>query len=388
MIGFKKEIEKLKVGSRGSRLALAQVEEVFCLLSQQGFKVEYENVVFDTRGDKDKQTSLLENPADNFFTDTIDRALLNGGIDIAVHSAKDLPQSFPEGLKILALTAPLDETDAFVGKTDFADLPSGSRVGTSSLLRRESIKRLNPLVEPVDIRGTIEERLALLEQNVYDGLIVATCALKRLGLEGKIKNIMPWPATPLQGQLAVVGRREAAARLSRVFSAIDARRTYGCVTLVGAGPGDPELITLKGIRALEKADCVFYDYLVDQRLLEHAPRAEKIYAGKRKGEHSLAQTELSRMLREKACSGKNVVRLKGGDPLVFGRGADELEYLRAYHIEVKIVPGITSATGLPSVLGIPLTARGVSSSVAFLSGHREGERSASDELLEIGRAHV
>ena len=133
------------------------------------------------------------------------------------------------------------------------------------------------------------------------------------------------------------------------------------------------MITLKGIKALQRADCVFYDYLVDPSLLEHAPQAEHVYAGKRKGDHSLPQDELSRMLKEKSFAGKNVVRLKGGDPLIFGRGADEIQYLRAYHIDVTVIPGISSATGIPSSLGIPLTARGVSSSVAFLTGHEEDE---------------
>ncbi len=147
----------------------------------------------------------------------------------------------------------------------------------------------------------------------------------------------------------------------------------GSIALVGAGPGDPDLITVKAIKALEQADCVFYDYLVDKDLLKYAPQAEHIYAGKRKGDHTLSQDELSRLIKVKALEGKDVVRLKGGDPLVFGRGADEILYLNSYHIDVDVVPGISSATGIPSYLGVPLTARGVSQSVAFVSAHEEDE---------------
>src|SRR6185503_16118335 len=100
-------------------------------------------------------------------------------------------------------------------------------------------------------------------------------------------------------------------------------------------------------------------------LLDYAPQAEKIYVGKRKGVHALPQSELSKLLRQKAMEGKTVVRLKGGDPLIFGRGADEISYLRSFHIETEIIPGVSSATAIPATLGIPLTARGVSSSVAF-----------------------
>jgi len=362
----------LKIGSRRSPLALLQVQEVLDLLKVAKVRIQSTLVPFQTAGDRDKKTSLTGNPADDFFTDTIDRALLKGKIDLAVHSAKDLPQQLNPGLEIFALTATLDETDAWVGPLPFNLLPPKAKIGTSSLLRQDAIRKLRPSVQLIDVRGTIQERLNLVWEGKLDGIIVAACALKRLGLSGLIKDIFPWQGTPLQGQLAVVGRKGDHA-LKKIFSAIDVRRTYGAVTLVGAGPGDKELITLKGIHALRQTDCVFYDYLVDPELLSHAPKAEHIYVGKRKGCHALSQSELSRQLRLKAMEGKNVVRLKGGDPLIFGRGADEITYLRSYHIAVSVIPGVSSATGIPSILGIPLTARGISSSVAFVSGHGEDE---------------
>ncbi|MBI3315301.1 MAG: uroporphyrinogen-III C-methyltransferase, partial [Candidatus Omnitrophica bacterium] len=345
----------------------------------------FEIVTFVTQGDKDKKTSLTRQPGDDFFTDTLDQALLKGGIDIAVHSAKDLPQHIPAGLEIFTLTETLDDRDAWVGPCAFADLPKGAKVGTSSILRQKQIKELRPDVNIIDIRGTIEERIELVKQGKVNGIVVAACALKRLGLEKKIKEIFPWEGMPLQGQLAVVGRTKDTA-LRNLFKAIDVRTRYGKVVLAGAGPGDPDLVTVKAVKALKKADCVFYDYLADTRLLNYAPGAEHIYAGKRKGKQTFSQEKLSRMLKEKAMAGKNVVRLKGGDPLVFGRGADEITYLRSYHVPVSVVPGISSATGIPADLMVPLTARGIASSVAFISGHEEGEGTAYAKPITIPKA--
>jgi len=375
--------EKIKVGSRGSALALAQVREIEGLLKEKNTDARFEVSIYKTQGDKDKSTPLTAGPADDFFTDTIDQALLNKKIDISIHSAKDLPRCLKEGLSIFALTEALDETDAFVGKTEFNKLRPGARVATSSLLRQESIKELNPALHVQDIRGDIGERLKQLDDGLFDGVIVATAALKRLGLEKRITDIMPWESTPLQGQLAVVGRR-GEKKLEEMFSCIDIRRRYGQVYLVGAGPGDPELVTLKAVGILNQADVVFYDYLINTRLLDHAVKAEKIYVGKRKGDHTMPQSELSRQIRQHAIKGKCVVRLKGGDPLIFGRGADEIEYLRSFHIPVTVIPGVSSATAIPSILGIPLTARDISSSVAFVSGHSASDsRSESSDKEDI-----
>lgn len=370
----------IRIASRSSRLALAQVEEIVRAVQIKDFEI----IKFETAGDKDKSTPLTETP-DNFFTDAIDQALLAGKADVAVHSAKDLPQHLHQGLTIFALTKGLDDKDAWVSPVAWKDLPAKAKVGTSSHLRQQQILQLRPDVTIVNIRGTIDERLQLVKEGKVDGIVVAACALKRLGLESQIKDLFPWEGMALQGQLAVVGRK-GDHELENLFNSIDVRRQYGKVTLVGAGPGDPELITLKGIKALSEADCVFYDYLADASLLDHAPKAEHIYAGKRKGEHSLSQEDLSRLLKEKALAGKNVVRLKGGDPLIFGRGADEIQYLRSYHIQVEIIPGISSATGIPSSLGIPLTARSVSSSVAFVSGHEEDEDKSHPKPVAIPKA--
>lgn len=372
----------IKIGSRGSALALIQVEEIKALLKGAHAPVAFDHRVYATQGDRDKTTSLMDNAADDFFTDAMDEALLKSEIDIAVHSAKDLPQQIREDLEVFALTKSVDETDAFVGRVPFEKLPKGAKVATSSPLRAQEVRRLNPNVETVDIRGTIGERIKKMEEGYCDGVIIATVALKRLGLERHIQSILPWEATPLQGQLAVVGREDDL-ELKKIFFPIDVRKTYGKVFLVGAGPGDPELITQKGIRVLQSADCVFYDYLVDDELLTYADQAEKIYVGKRKGLHIMPQAELNRLIRQKVFEGKRVARLKGGDPLIFGRGGDEIGYLRSYYIDVEVIPGVSSATGIPSSLGVPLTARDVSSSVAFVSGHAREEDPDNVQLIDI-----
>ncbi|GMQ25960.1 uroporphyrinogen-III C-methyltransferase [Algoriphagus sp. oki45] len=141
------------------------------------------------------------------------------------------------------------------------------------------------------------------------------------------------------------------------------------VTLVGAGPGDPELMTLKGILALNTADVVLYDALIDPVLLKHAPKsAIKIFVGKRVGKHSKPQEDTNQLCVNMAKKYGHVVRLKGGDPFVFGRGGEEIEYIEAFGISTSVIPGITSAVAVPAAAGIPVTKRGVSESFWVVTG--------------------
>jgi uroporphyrinogen III methyltransferase/synthase len=161
-------------------------------------------------------------------------------------------------------------------------------------------------------------------------------------------------------------------------------RSSGIVYLVGAGPGDPGLITVRGIQCLQRAQVVVYDYLANEQLLNHAPaEAERIYAGKIGGRHNQDQEEINRLLVEKCQAGKNVVRLKGGDPFVFGRGGEECEALSAAGLPFEVVPGVTAAVGAAAYAGIPLTHRDFTASVAFVTG-QEG-KDKSDTAIDWDR---
>lgn len=148
------------------------------------------------------------------------------------------------------------------------------------------------------------------------------------------------------------------------------RRHSGTVYLVGAGPGDPDLITVRGQRLLQSADVVVYDRLVHADLVrESHPGAERYFVGKAPGEHKVFQAEINALLATKARRGHDIVRLKGGDPFVFGRGGEEAWHLRQADIPYEVVPGITSATGVPAYAGIPVTHRGRSRAFTVVTGH-------------------
>ncbi len=157
------------------------------------------------------------------------------------------------------------------------------------------------------------------------------------------------------------------------------------LTLVGAGPGDPELITLKGVKALQNADVVLYDALVNPELLVHAPNAEHIPVGKRAGKASVKQQTINQLIVEHALRGKHVVRLKGGDPFLFARGFEELEYARSFGIEVASVVGVSSLH-LPGMYGIPLTLRGVNQSINIVTA-TTSEGTLSEEV-ELAAKHA
>lgn len=148
------------------------------------------------------------------------------------------------------------------------------------------------------------------------------------------------------------------------------------VYLIGAGPGDADLITLKAVKALNKADVVLYDYLANEEILEHAPdSAKRIYVGKKAGEHYKTQDEINELILKQARENENVVRLKGGDPFVFGRGGEEILALMKENIKFKVIPGVTSAIGAPTSLGLPVTHRALATSVTIVTGHEDPTKS-------------
>ena len=380
--------KKIRVIARGSRLSRLQVEEVFKNFPELAYEIKY----LESYGDKNQQISLLngEAPAD-IFTRELDDAIRQGDADIAIHSAKDLPYPLPEDIEVIALFPAFDTTDSLVSRDHkkLAELPAGSIIGTSSPLRKKGLNELRPDLTIKGIRGCIEERVQQVKDGKYDAAIVATCALKRLGMEDKIAEVLPFPTHPLQGFLAVTGKKvkseerrvknqnaESSSASEQENSSLFTLRSslknllnsQGTVSLVGFGPGDPDLLTIKAAKAIDAADIIFYDDLIDDSYLADK-KAEKIYVGKRAGYHHKEQAEINRLLLEAAREGKNVVRLKGGDPMIFAHGSEEIEYLESNLIKVNVIPGITTASALAASQKISLTHRDFSSSVALVSGH-------------------
>jgi uroporphyrin-III C-methyltransferase len=154
------------------------------------------------------------------------------------------------------------------------------------------------------------------------------------------------------------------------------------VTLVGAGPGDPDLLTLKAVKALAEAKVVLYDALANEEILAHAPKDSiKLFVGKRKGNHSYTQDQINQLIVDNALTYGHVVRLKGGDPFIFGRGSEEIEFAESFGIETKVIPGISSVVAVPASIGISITKRGVSESFWAITGTTSDRKLSADVAL-------
>lgn len=172
------------------------------------------------------------------------------------------------------------------------------------------------------------------------------------------------------GELVLAGREEKALQQVQHQLANQSEQPCGEVYLIGAGPGDPDLMTFKALRLLQSADVVLHDRLVSAAIVDMARRdAERIYVGKSRADHAVPQQEINQLLVDLALQGKRVVRLKGGDPFIFGRGGEEIELLAKHNIPFQVVPGITAASGAACYSGIPLTHRDYAQSVRFVTGH-------------------
>lgn len=458
---------------------------------------EIELVPISTKGDRHLDRSLASFGGKGVFTRELEEALLRGEVDMAVHSAKDMPMEFPKGLTLGAVLCREDPRDVLVTTSGLParELPAGSVIGTGSLRRELQIRRLNPQVQIRLLRGNVQTRIEKLLDGGYDGILLAAAGLKRLGMteqegifleyldtrefipapgqgilgveirEGELSEVMaaihsPEDAVMLRAEreyLSVLGgscnapcaaycRREGKALVMSVMFAKDgqypvfregvsdlgmrqkeeykeenqqetemyqnakkqesethedakkqqeeimrqaeklatdlARRVrLRPLSLVGAGPGDAGLFTRKGAECVRQADVIIYDNLISGSILNEARLdAELIYAGKRSSSHHLTQDEINRLLVEKALSGKYVVRLKGGDPFVFGRGGEEALALKKQGIPFEIVPGVSSSYSVPAYAGIPVTQRELASSFHVITGHEGAHK--TEEVLD------
>lgn len=480
---------KLRMGTRRSALAVIQTKLVRDAILEHFPEMEIELVPMSTEGDRN-----LERPLDSFggkgvFTQDLERALLAGEIDLAVHSAKDMPMELPAGLALGAVLAREEPADVLVTRTGIpaAELPAGSIIGTSSLRRELQIRRINPQVQIRLLRGNVPTRLDKLRAGEYDGILLAAAGLKRLGMmqpEGLFVEILDKELfLPAPGQ-GVMGVEIRTGELSEVMTAIHApeaamvlraereyltilggncnapcaaycreeqgrlvmsamfaqdgkhpiyrrgsiplpercegritdspaggrtpekddrlsekdsdRERIKCakrlaqklavqvqmktVSLVGAGPGDMGLVTWKGLERIRQADVIIYDSLISTSLLNEARLdADLYYVGKRAGHHHMTQEQINELLVEQALMGKQVVRLKGGDPFVFGRGGEEALALQQKEIPFEIIPGVSSAYSVPAYAGIPVTDRARASSFHVITG-QEGNHKSSDVL--------
>jgi hydroxymethylbilane synthase len=217
-----------KIGSRASPLALRQVKEILKALRKH-CSIKTEIVSIDTYGDKDKRTPISQIEGSDFFTREIDEALLNGEIDFAIHSAKDLPAVLPEGLTVAALTKSIAPYDVLVSKNRLRldGLKKGAKIGTSSMRRKLQLEKFRADFQVVDIRGNIEQRLRLLDETGLDAIVIAAAGLLRLGLAHRITQWIPMGILrphPLQGVLAIVVKKENL-ELIDLLSVIDSRKS-------------------------------------------------------------------------------------------------------------------------------------------------------------------
>lgn len=458
------EVSMIRIGTRKSKLALIQTELVKAQILKYfpNEKIEIVHVV--THGDKVLDKPLGEIGGKGVFTKEIEEKLLDKTIDIAVHSAKDVPMELADGLCLGAVLLRDDNRDVILKRKETKKIGAGSIIGTSSLRREIQIKQIYPDVTIKSLRGNVGTRIDKLKSGEYDAIILAAAGLKRLGLDNdkELDYICPdeekFISAAGQGILAIECRN---GDLKDVMAALDDRKARICleaereflkcldgscnapcgahctvdehgfnfrgmfaydgktpkyavinektdeqwekisepvnadntdlkfaislakrlvdvlksgnkgmVSLVGAGPGKRDYLSIEALRCIKKADVIVYDALISPSILNEAKMdAELIYVGKRADTIYKKQPEINELLVNLALSGKYVVRLKGGDPFIFGRGGEEALALKKSGISYEIVSGISSSYSVPASAGIPVTHRGAASSVHIITGH-------------------
>lgn len=356
-------------GTRDSRLSLAQTRQTIEQLKEVFPEIRFDIVPMSSPGDRDKTTDLRLTSGD-FFTRDLDDAVLTGRIDCAIHSAKDLPEPLAAGLDLLYLPWAEDPRDVLILRQGQTVIPPAPRVGVSSVRREEYCKKRFPDAVIKSIRGNIEQRIEQLDRGDYDLLVMAAAGLNRLGLDQRISEYIPpteLPTPPGQGKLALTFR-EGDKRFKLIRSLF-----VKPVIFAGAGVGTANNATLGAVAALRHAEICFYDALCPDGLLGLLPSsAEKISVGKRMGKHSLRQAEISLLLADAARRGLAVVRLKGGDPGIFGRLAEETGLLDKYALPYRVLPGISSLNAATTGTGLLLTRRGSSRCFSVTTPRKSG----------------
>lgn len=373
-----------KILSRGSPLARLQVDEAMPALLQALPGKEFDVEVLETIGDRDLTTPLTD-PAipTDFFTRELDQAQISGDVDLVIHSAKDLPDPLTDGLVIAAMLPAQDTRDALVIR-EGVDLTKGGVIGTSSPVREAAIRQLYPEISCKAIRGSIGQRIDQTDAGDYDAVIIAGCALQRLGIADRISTWLDYETTPLQGRLAITVR-ESDAELRKALAKVDVRRTAGLVALVGC-PADARLLGGQALELLDAADVVLHDRLIPQEVLNRlGDRGE--YVGKIGHSHSTTQAHIHRRILHEAESGKLVVRLHGGEPGVLGHLGETLDYCESWNLRTEVVPAVSAAQLTAARARASLTHRYEGRSITFLSGHK-GLSDHAPEALTPEHGHL
>ena len=322
-------------------------------------------------GDSDRSTDLRVSPAD-FFTRELDKALLDGEIDCAIHSAKDLPPQMPQGIDWFWLPWRKEPRDVMIAAAgcSVTDLPESPVIGVSSDRRAAYAAKRFPHAVQKTIRGNIEERIAQLDAGEFDLIIMAAAALVRLDLEERISEWIPLEELPVpdgQGYLAVTFRTG-----DSVMQKLRGRFVKSA-TFAGAGAGGAESCSAAALHELKRSDVCLYDSLSDPALLKEIPASAKaIDVGKRCGAHTMPQDDITVLICDLVRQGRKVVRLKGGDPGIFGRLAEEVDALQELRIPFRVIPGISALQSATTATGMLLTRRGESRGFCVMTPRRKG----------------
>jgi len=372
----------LLTGIRDSKLSQAQAKQALTRIEELVSGLKFEMRLFSSPGDRDKTKDLREAPPD-FFTKDLDDALIAGEIDLAIHSAKDLPETLDERIDFFHLPWKEDPRDVAILPKDKPDVEI-KRIGVSSERRAEYCRKFYPNAELLPVRGNIEQRVAQLDAGKFDMLIMAAAGLKRLGLKKRINDyidLTDLPVPEAQGVLAVTFRKNDA-RMTQI------RKLFvKPVIIAGAGIGDKENVTIAVKNAMRNCEVCLYDALIPEGITNYLNNScKRVPVGKRSGIYSMKQDEISNLIAEYARKGFRTLRLKGGDPTLFGRLSEETELLDALQLPFKVLPGISTISATAASTGLLPTrrgkARGFITATVRKAASSNGEWFTTDELKQ------